>query len=241
MKRYLWLIPELLLSEAFSISPIANEGTLFGLLFCIFLVVVTLIFPLLKKLWKKKAGKAVLGTFLGIFAGCTVYAAVLSVMMVGAMYNELKDPKVLIVLGCQVIGDEPSEMLGNRLDAAYDAMEKYPGAVCIVSGGKGNGEGLTEAECMLNYLKEKGADTDRIIMENMAASTEENLKYSMELTEEKDITIVTDGFHQYRGALAAKREGAKNVSAICCDTDIRALPSFWVREWMGITKIYLDL
>ena len=49
-------------------------------------------------------------------------------------------------------------MLQSRLDAAYDAMEKYPDAICIVTGGKGNGEGITEAECMERYLTKKGAD-----------------------------------------------------------------------------------
>ena len=72
-------------------------------------------------------------------------------------------PEVLIVLGCQVIGDEPSEMLQSRLDAAYYAMEKYPDSICIVTGGKGNGEGITEAECMERYLTKKGADSSRII------------------------------------------------------------------------------
>ena len=47
----------------------------------------------------------------------------LSGMMIGAMNAKAESPEVLIVLGCQVIGDEPSEMLQSRLDAAYYAME----------------------------------------------------------------------------------------------------------------------
>ena len=240
MKRLLLIIPELLLFAVFSISPIANEGMLCGMIFAVCLIVITLIFPMLKKLWEKRAGRTVLGFFPGITIIGGIYAAVLSGMMIGAMNAKAESPEVLIVLGCQVIGDEPSEMLQSRLDAAYDAMEKYPNAICIVTGGKGNGEGITEAECMIRYLTKKGADSSRIIAEDKATSTEENLKYSLQLTDKHDIAIVTDGFHQYRGALAAKNEGAQKVRAICADTDIRVLPSFRVREWLGISKIYLQ-
>ncbi|MBP1534991.1 MAG: YdcF family protein [Ruminococcus sp.] len=225
MKRLLLIIPELLLFAVFSISPIANEGMLCGMIFAVCLIVITLIFPMLKKLWEKRAGRTVLGFFPGITIIGGIYAAVLSGMMIGAMNAKAESPEVLIVLGCQVIGDEPSEMLQSRLDAAYDAMEKYPDAICIVTGGKGNGEGITEAECMIRYLTKKGADSSRIIAEDKATSTEENLKYFLQLTDKRDIAIVTDGFHQYRGALAAKNEGAQKVRAICADTDIRVLPS----------------
>ncbi|MBP3798593.1 MAG: hypothetical protein J6I46_12585 [Ruminococcus sp.] len=50
MKRLLLIIPELLLFAVFSISPIANEGMLCGMVFAVFLIVITLIFPMLKKL-----------------------------------------------------------------------------------------------------------------------------------------------------------------------------------------------
>jgi hypothetical protein len=55
MKRLLLIIPELLLFAVFSISPIANEGMLCGMIFAVCLIVITLIFPMLKKLWEKRA------------------------------------------------------------------------------------------------------------------------------------------------------------------------------------------
>lgn len=131
MKRLLLIIPELLLFAVFSISPIANEGMLCGMIFAVCLIVITLIFTMLKKLWEKRAGKAVPGFFPGITIIGGIYAAVLSGMMIGAMNAKAESPEVLIVLGCQVIGDEPSEMLQSRLDAAYDAMEKYPDAIVL--------------------------------------------------------------------------------------------------------------
>lgn len=57
MKRLLLIIPELPLFAVFSISPIANEGMLCGMVFAVFLIVITLIFPMWKKLWEKKAGR----------------------------------------------------------------------------------------------------------------------------------------------------------------------------------------
>ena len=58
MKRLLLIIPELLLFAVFSISPIANEGMLCGMVFAVCLIVITLIFPMLKSFGRKgQAGR----------------------------------------------------------------------------------------------------------------------------------------------------------------------------------------
>ena len=54
----------------------------------------------------------------------------------------------LIVLGAAVHGDVPSLALTHRLEGALEYMEKYPDSTAIVSGGKGDGENITEAQCM---------------------------------------------------------------------------------------------
>ena len=47
-------------------------------------------------------------------------------------------------------------MLRRRLDAAITAMNDNPDTLCIVSGGKGDDEKISEALAMKNYLLEKG-------------------------------------------------------------------------------------
>lgn len=90
-------------------------------------------------------------------------------------------------------------------------MNDNPDTLCIVSGGKGDDEKISEALAMKNYLLEKGMDSDRIIMEDKSTSTYENIQNSLKILDElgmsHDMTIVTDGFHQYRASLIAKAQG----------------------------------
>ena len=75
--------------------------------------------------------------------------------MVRASKSAPKDETVMIVLGCGVNGDRPSLMLTERLDAACDYLNTHEEVVCILSGGQGKGENISEAECMYRYLTEK--------------------------------------------------------------------------------------
>ncbi|SDA17525.1 Uncharacterized SAM-binding protein YcdF, DUF218 family [Ruminococcus sp. YE71] len=238
--RLLLLIPEFLLLGIFNAAaPIYNEGNISAIAFIIVLMFVTVCFDGFAALWKTKVGKAVLSAVMALTAAGFLYAGVLSGLMYNAMTNTPEDPKVIVVLGCQVQGTQPSRMLARRLDAAFGIMQEYPDAQVIVSGGRGSGEAITEAECMKKYLTAKGADPDRIITEDKSTSTAENLRYSLALTDERDITIVSDGYHQYRASLIAKAEGAESVTAISADTEKRFLPTYWVREWLGITHFFL--
>ncbi len=238
--RLLLLVPEFLLILIFNAaSPIYNEGNISAIGFLILLMLVTICFDLVKKLWKKKAGRAVITAVTAFTAAGFIYAGVLSGLMISALNDQPAEPKVLIVLGCQVKGTRPSRMLARRLDAAFEEMQAHPDVTVIVSGGRGSGEAVSEAECMKKYLVEKGADPERIVKEDKSTSTAENLRFSLELTDERDITIVTDGYHQYRASLMAKKEGAENVTAVSADTEKRFLPTYWVREWLGITHFFV--
>lgn len=115
----------------------------------------------------------------------------------------------LIVLGCRVEGTAPSVMLRDRINAAYDYLQESD-AICIVSGGMGDDENITEAQCMFNELTAMGIDPDRIWMEDRATSTLENLQYSMALIEEKTgqqpnhVDVLSSDFHLYRAQMFAR-------------------------------------
>jgi uncharacterized SAM-binding protein YcdF (DUF218 family) len=74
-------------------------------------------------------------------------------------------------------------------------------------------------------------------MENKSTSTEENLRFSKEIIDKEglcgEITIVTDGFHQLRADILAKKQGieARNISA---STEKWLLPTYWIREIYGV-------
>ena len=115
--------------------------------------------------------------------------------------------ELLIVLGTTVNGTEPSPMLKQRLDAALEYLNTYPEASCIVTGGKGDADNLSEAQCMYNYLTAAGIDGSRIVMEDRATSTVENLKYVRSMLDTNEVDILSSDFHLYRAGLIAKDAG----------------------------------
>ena len=118
----------------------------------------------------------------------------------------------VIVLGCTVEGTEPSVMLQDRINAAYAYLQESD-AICIVSGGMGDDENITEAQCMFNGLTAMGIDADRIWLEDQATSTLENLEYSMALIEERTgsqpdhVAVLSSEFHLYRAQMFAREMG----------------------------------
>ena len=246
--RYIILALEAFMLFTFCVPlPVVCSGNLLGIIFSLMLMTITAKWTefsaFIVKLWGKTSGKITIISVSILLIACIVYACVLSVFMYKAMNNKPENPKVIVVLGCKVRGETPTRMLRRRLDTAIDALNKYPHCICIVSGGQGSNEVVAESYAMKKYLVEKGISKDRIIMEDKSTSTFENIKFSYEILDRmgysRDITIVTDGFHQYRASLIAKKIGGGNITAFSADTEARYLPTYWVREWLGLTKFFL--
>ncbi len=227
--------------------PDFNAGNGLGIFGSLVLLGLTLNFGRVKKLaglaWQNAWGKLGLIALGAVVCFGLIFVAVNSVKMLRAMKNYPTAPNTVIVLGCRVKEQRPSRMLRRRLDTAYGYLAENSRVICIVSGGKGSDETISEALAMKKYLVQKGLDPDRIIMEDRSASTAENLKFSMEIIDglglERNVTLVTDGFHQYRAGLIAKKQGAGQVNALSARTNPRFLPTYWVRELLAIGKFKL--
>ncbi len=243
--RHIVIVLELaLLFIFFAPLPIVNAGNIFGIIVSLILIIITANWrgfkDLICKIWQVTGGKiSLLAVSLLIVAGL-IYVTVLSVNMYKAMRNKPEKCDIVVVLGCKVNGETPSRMLRRRLDAAYEYMDKNSDVMCIVSGGQGSDEAISEAQAMETYMLGKGIDKSRIIKEDQSTSTEENIENSMKILDElglkHNITIVTDGFHQYRASLIAKKHGVNEVHAISAETEPRFIFTYWVREWFGIAK-----
>lgn len=190
----------------------------------------------IKRAWKKTAGKLALSAVGAVGAVCAVCCTVFSVNMARSAELPVDDPGAVIVLGCQVRGETPSTMLAKRCDAALETLSEYPDAVCVVSGGKGNGENISEAEAMRRYLVERGIPESRIIAEDRSTSTRENIRLSAELLRQRGIdraVIVTNEFHQYRAEIYARGSGL-TVGHHSAKTPLYNLANYWVREWAAL-------
>ncbi|MBP5379642.1 MAG: YdcF family protein [Ruminococcus sp.] len=192
----------------------------------------------LGKAWAKPLGRIALSV-IGITAAVSlVLAVVISVFMLREANDPPKDENTtVVVLGCKVKDGRPSLMLGRRLEAAYDYLSEHDSVCAVVSGGQGNDESISEAQCMRDWLVGRGIAPERIFMEDKSVNTEENLRFSKKIISEnslpENITLITDGFHQLRADMIAEKQGisAYNVSG---RTPWYLLPTYWVREWFGV-------
>lgn len=178
---------------------------------------------------------------LGCYALGTVYLIVLGVFMgTAAKRADKVDADALIVLGAAVHGDRVTWVLSNRLDTAADYLEAHPDALCVVTGGQGDGESVSEASAMQKYLVErKGIDPARILVEDRATSTLENFRFSKVLIEQKlgkdaRIAFVTTDFHVFRAGRVAKKAGLDAVGIAAPDVWYIKFNNF-LRECVGIT------
>jgi uncharacterized SAM-binding protein YcdF (DUF218 family) len=225
---------------------VCNAGTLFGILVSVLLLAITLLWTpfcgLLQQIWCHGVGKIFLCAIALLMAVAIAFVGYLSVCMGMAANRPPQQACTAVVLGCKVKGTVPSLMLTRRLDAAYDYLEANPDVMCIVSGGQGEGEDIAEATAMKQYLIEKGIDPARILEEDASTNTAENLAFSKQILEEHhlsaEITIITDGFHQYRAHRLAEQLGL-HAYAVSCDTRTILIPTYWVREWMALAKLLL--
>ena len=149
----------------------------------------------------------------------------------------------IVVLGAQMRNYGPSIIFQYRLDAACDCLSENPDTICIVSGGQGANESVSEGDGGKEYLVSKGIAPDRIIAETKAMDTTENIAYSLEIMKEAAgtdsklrIGIVTNNFHVFRGVHLAKKLTDDEVYGIAAYTVPWYLPNNMIRECFGIIR-----
>ena len=146
-------------------------------------------------------------------------------------------PPVVVVLGCRVKEGRPSILLGERIKAAYEYLSDHPDAVCICSGGQGDDEIISEAQCIRDELVKMGISFDRLYMEDKSTSTRENLKFSKEIMEKEDlgdtIVIVTNSWHELRAQMIAGSLGIP-CGGYGAGTPLWLIPSYHIRELYGV-------
>ena len=177
-----------------------------------------------------------------IITGFVIFAILESLIVISMKQKPDYNCEYVIVLGCQVRRDGPSLMLRRRLDAACSYLSADTKADCIVSGGKGDNEHISEAEAMYEALVNDGISENRITKEDKSSSTYENLLFSKQILEDSGkplrIAIVTDGFHQWRARLQAESLGY-DVKCVSAATPWYLVPVYWVREWFALSYLFV--
>ena len=143
----------------------------------------------------------------------------------------------IIVLGAHVEGTRLTKALLERTRRALQYMEENPETKAVLSGGKGDGESITEAQAMCNYLVEHGIDRERLILEEKSTSTTENLKFSLGMIGlNHSVGIVTNNFHVFRGTAIGKKCGCREIYPIPSRYRSWRLLIYIPREILAIIK-----
>jgi len=147
----------------------------------------------------------------------------------------------IIILGAQVRGRKITDSLKRRLDAAIHYLEENERTMVVVSGGRGPGEDISEADAMEQYLIEQGVAENRIRKEDQSVSTRENLSFSRRFIDPKHETvgIVTNNFHSYRAKLLAEQEGYAHVFSVSASSNYVFQINYLVREFFAVLAIFL--
>ena len=180
-----------------------------------------------------------------VCVGLSIFAA-LEIMVISSAHTD-KNPDALfvVVLGAGVNGTVPSLALEYRLEAAKKYLDEYPNAIAIVSGGQGEGEDISEAECMRRWLVQKGIAEDRILMETESTSTQENLKYSLEIIRKNGgepadrVAIVSGEYHLYRAKYMARELGAEPIGVAAHTRYPILMTNYFIREAFGVAYLLI--
>lgn len=197
-------------------------------------------------------------------AGVVLLALFCALVFMGAASPDKENLDYVIVLGARGKEHAQTHSLKKRLDKAMEYVQENPYTILVLSGGKGPGETVSEAQMMYQYLVYNGVDPEKLLIEDRSLSTVENIAYSRIVIEQyrmehkkKDMTpprntgsvpyavapdkpleigVLTSNYHIYRARLTARKWGFSNVYGISAESDPVLFIHLCVRECASIVK-----
>lgn len=181
---------------------------------------------------------------------CSVYslfACLLAGAVIGGILAAKHIPPMdcdyIIILGCMIRKDGSlTPLLQGRVDRAIahaKAQEQSTGkkAVFVPSGGQGKAEIMSEGEAMKRYLLSQGIPEERILVEDKAVNTIENMLFSKKLIEARQadakIAYSTTNYHVFRsGIIAAQKDFYPE--GMGSKTKWYFWPNAFIREFLGM-------
>ena len=154
--------------------------------------------------------------------------------------NPEADCSYVVVLGAKVNGTSPSISLNDRIRAAESYLKTHPDSIAVLSGGQGPDEGIPESECMFNELTKRGIPAERLWLESKSTSTWENLKFSLDIIEEKtgtrptSIGLLSSEYHLFRAGLFAKDCGVEAIGIPAATSWPTIRLNYFLREVAGV-------
>ena len=148
-----------------------------------------------------------------------VFVALLAVLYVGATFVQVwqasrqdaaRSAEAIVVLGAAQYDGRPSPVLQARLDHAAALFEEGMAPVIVVTGGRREGDRMTEAAAAARYLEGLGVPSSALRLEVRGENSWESLAATRRILAREglhDVLLVSDPYHSYRIAQIADEVG----------------------------------
>ena len=173
-------------------------------------------------------------TFFGMIAFLAIY---------GSMHTTNFTEDVVFVLGAGLIDDAVPPALEARLNQALLYFEQNPDAMFIVCGGYGEGQTISEARAMADFLIAGGIPEAQILLEDSSTNTYENFTFAIDILAKYfpdgfTSVVITNNFHMYRAGYLARHLGLE-PTRFGAPTPLRTWPRNFTREFMAVFNTWL--
>lgn len=165
--------------------------------------------------------------------------------------NEESDFVILLGGGIDKDGNLPESVL-NRVLKTSEYLKIHKNTICVVTGGTLKWLPFAEAPEIKRQLISQGIEKNRILVEDQALDTIQNLQLSCELLSKTQgiskkqvlnskITIITTFFHLRRAERLAKRMGFTDFQGIGSNCSPIVVPHSYLREICSYIKLNLRI
>ena len=185
------------------------------------------------------------------FGNLILILSVIGVLIVGTATGicwtkpyEEKSYDYAILLGALLEEGKPTPELERRMELALDWMKTDADTILFVSGGEPKDQGITEAQVMYDWLVERGANGNRIVMEEKAADTLQNLRFSRSMADEMGlktdtVLLLSSEYHQTRAGFLAAQLG-QDAAHLSCRTPFLKHLNASFREVFAFIKAFAE-
>ncbi len=192
-----------------------------------------------------------------VFVIFGIFIAIFASSMFLVTHPKLSDGsenvKYVIILGGGITKNLGiSDNVKERLQVAAKYLKNNPDVVAVVTGGQGRFSACPESKVLKPYLESLGIEEARILEEDKAKDTIQNLIFSAKVLSEREnisvqeildspITIITSAPHLSRAELLAKRIGYTKIYGAASKTPPIYIIHSYTREAFAFIKLGLRI
>lgn len=196
------------------------------------------------------------------FAGI-IFLIIFNVLYPKKYLNEQNQRFDYIIVFGAGVSENKTEIINSRISRAVEYSRIYPRCKFVLTGARGDNELIEEALYMRDYLRERGIDDSRILIEPKSINTSENVLNSLNIIKRDiikrnareniitrpfknvnnyfdldflNIGFMSSEFHLTRINMMAKKLGISRPYDIPCFTRKLFIPYMYIREDLSLFK-----